>query len=85
MDEKTCKNLYKKYLEFRSKLKTAVRVIPDGKMSMISSRDTDELDKVIDALKNCLEFLSNEELRLLYTEKDIGLEARKIVRERRNE
>lgn len=85
MDEDTCKNLYQKYLELRSKMRTAGRIIPDGKMNMISSRDIDELDKIANELNNCLEFFSNEELRLLYTDEDIGLKARKIVRERRNE
>ena len=66
-------------------MKTAGRIIPDGKMNTIYGSDFDELDRIIGGLKNCLEFLSDEELRVLYSNEEIGQKAREIVKKRRNE
>lgn len=87
MDKETCKNLLQKYLGLEEKIRSGVNVIKPGQSysTLVDSRDIDESNNLKEKLKDCLDFLSNEELHLLYKDEDIGSKAREIVRERRNE
>ena len=87
MDEKTCKNLYQGYLRLKSKIRSGTQAGKRGQpyKTLIDGRDAKELSRLKNGLECCLEFLSNDELFEIYTDKVLGAKAKTVLRKRRGE
>lgn len=87
MDEKTCKNLYQRYLELESKMRSGEGEIKRGQpiKVIVNSHDIFESNEMKNKLGDCLEFLLDDELFKLYTDEVLGPKARTILKERRSE
>jgi len=84
--EEYCENLYNKYKELVEKTKLEVHdVKPGGEIDAkyIDFRDVEEKIKVKEELRNCLNLLTDEQLKELFNDNDFMGDAVKILAERK--